>query len=122
MTIFAVVYARTRLGGAMPTRTGRGGAEPTEPMMMMPASLGRRRASAASYRVIDDSTPVSTTALRGLMASLASRSASPWTAMSMRDRPAGVRDLRQQLVRRCVWQWTVAGRRPTVDGLLVAIG
>jgi hypothetical protein len=37
-----VVYARTRLGGAMPTRIGRGGAERTEQMMMMmSASLGR---------------------------------------------------------------------------------
>ena len=34
--------------------------------------------------------PVSTTAVRGaLMASLAERSASPWTATSVRDRPAG---------------------------------
>ena len=33
--------------------------------------------------------PGSTTALRGLMASLALRSASPWTAMSKGDRPAG---------------------------------
>src|SRR5208282_4155743 len=73
LTMFAVVYARTRLGGA----------EQTEPMQ------GRRRPSAAGYRVIADSTPVSTTALRGLMASLALPSASPWTAMSMRDRPAG---------------------------------
>ena len=39
--MFAVVYARTRLGGAMLTRIGRGGAEQTEPMMMMSASLGR---------------------------------------------------------------------------------
>ncbi len=38
--MFAVIYARARLGGAMPTRIGRGGAEPTEPMMMMSASLG----------------------------------------------------------------------------------
>src|SRR5271156_6989977 len=38
------------------------------------------------------------------MASLAERTASPWTATSMRDRP--------ELVRRCVWQWTVA-RQPT---------
>ena len=30
----------------------------------------------------------------------------------------GVPDRRQQLVRRCVWQWTVAD----VDGLLVPIG
>src|SRR5208282_3525632 len=73
LTMFAVVYARTRLGGA----------EQTEPMQ------GRRRPSAAGYRVIADSTPVSTTALRGLMASLALPSASPWTAMGMRDRPAG---------------------------------
>src|SRR5208282_5120697 len=49
LTMFAVVYARTRLGGA----------EQTEPMQ------GRRRPSAAGYRVIADSTPVSTTALRG---------------------------------------------------------
>ena len=43
----------------------------------------------------------------------------------------GVLDLRQQLVRRCVWQWTVAGGRrrwfvgadrADVDGLLVPIG
>ena len=33
--------------------------------------------------------PGSTTALRGLMASLALPGASPWRAMSMRDRPAG---------------------------------
>ena len=33
--------------------------------------------------------PGSTTALRGLMASLALRSARPWRAMGMRDRPAG---------------------------------
>jgi hypothetical protein len=45
------------------------------------------------------------------MASLAERTASPWTATSMRYRPAGVLDLRQQPVRRCVWQWTVAGSR-----------
>ena len=32
----------------------------------------------------------------------------------------GVLDLRQQLVRRCVWQWTVVGA--DVDGLLVPIG
>ena len=32
----------------------------------------------------------------------------------------GVLDLRQQLVRRCVWQWMVAGA--DVDGLLVPIG
>ena len=32
----------------------------------------------------------------------------------------GVLDLRQQLVRRCVWQWMVAAA--DVDGLLVAIG
>src|SRR5208282_6041934 len=50
LTMFAVVYARTRLGGA----------EQTEPMQ------GRRRPSAAGYRVIADSTPVSTTALRGI--------------------------------------------------------
>ena len=31
----------------------------------------------------------------------------------------GVLDLRQQLVRRCVWQWMVAA---DVDGLLVPIG
>ena len=36
-----------------------------------------------------DSTPVQTTALRGLMASLALTGASLWRAMSMRDRPAG---------------------------------
>ena len=32
----------------------------------------------------------------------------------------GVLDLRQQLVRRCVWQWMVAAA--DVDGLLVPIG
>ena len=36
-----------------------------------------------------DSTPVQTTALRGLMASLALTGASLWRAMGMRDRPAG---------------------------------
>ena len=46
--------------GAMPTRIGRGGAEQTEPMMMMSASLGRggggqaQRATGSS----PDSTPV----------------------------------------------------------------
>ena len=44
------------------------------------------------------------------MASLAERTASPWTATSVRS-TCGVLDLRQQLVRRCVWQWTVAGSR-----------
>jgi len=39
--------------------------------------------------VVCDSTPVQTTALRGLMASLALTGASLWRAMSMRDRPAG---------------------------------
>ena len=45
------------------------------------------------------------------MASLAERSASPWTATSIRDRSAGARPA-PAAVRRCVWQWTV-GWRPT---------
>ena len=54
------------------------------------ADDGGRRRRDASYGVARDSHPVSTTAVRGaLMASLAERSASPWTATSMRDRPAG---------------------------------
>ena len=45
------------------------------------------------------------------MASLAERSASPWTATACEIDLCGVLDLRQQLVRRSVWQWTVAGGR-----------
>ena len=77
------------------------------------ADDGGRRRRDASYGVARDSHPVSTIRCGGsLMASLAERTASPWTATSMRDRPCGVLDLRQQLVRRCVWQWT-GRRQPT---------
>ena len=57
--------------------------------------------------------PGSTTALRGLMASLALRSARPWRAMSMRDRPAGCASCATPLVRRSVRQRAAAARRPT---------
>ena len=45
------------------------------------------------------------------MASLAERTASPWTSDEHARSTCGVLDLRQQLVRRYVWQWTVAGSR-----------
>ena len=47
------------------------------------------------------------------MASLALTGASLWRAMSMRDRPRGVRELRDAPVRRSVRQWAAAARRPT---------
>ena len=57
--------------------------------------------------------PGSTTALRGLMASLALRSARPWRAMGMRDRPAGCANRATPPVRRSVRQRAAAARRPT---------
>ena len=57
--------------------------------------------------------PGSTTALRGLMASLALRSARPWRAMSMRDRPAGCASCAGAPVRRSEGQRAAAARRPT---------
>ena len=57
--------------------------------------------------------PGSTTALRGLMASLALTGASPWRAMSMRDRPAGCASCATPPVRRSVRQRAAAARRPT---------
>ena len=55
-----------------------------------------------------------------LMASLAERSASPWTATSMRDRPAGCSTCASSLCGALCGN----GRSPAadVDGLLVAIG
>ena len=74
----------------------------------------------ASYGVARDSHPVSTTAVRGaLMASLAERTASPWTATSMRDRPAGCSTCASSLCGAVCGN----GRSPAadVDGLLVPI-
>ena len=68
-----------------------------------------------------DSNPVSTTAVRGaLMASLAERTASPWTATSLRDRPAGCSTCASSLCGAVCGN----GRSPAadVDGLLVLIG
>ena len=45
------------------------------------------------------------------MASLAERSGEPVDSDKHARSTCGVPDLRQQLVRRCVWQWTVAGGR-----------
>ena len=45
------------------------------------------------------------------MASLAERSGEPVDSDEHARSTCGVLDLRQQLVRRCVWQWTVAGSR-----------
>ena len=45
------------------------------------------------------------------MASLAERSGEPVDSDEHARSTCGVLDLRQQLVRRCVWQWTVAGGR-----------
>ena len=65
--------------------------------------------------------PGSTTALRGLMASLALPSARPWRAMGMRDRPAGCAAARRACAALCA---ALGGRRAAadVDRLLVAIG
>ena len=54
------------------------------------------------------------------MASLAERSGEPVDSDEHARSTCGVLDLRQQLVRRCVWQWMVAAA--DVDGLLVPIG
>ena len=81
---------------------------------------GRRRRD-ASYGVARDSHPVSTTSVQGaLMASLAERTASPWTATSMRDRPAGCSTCASSLCGAVCGN----GRWPAadVDGLLVPIG
>ena len=87
------------------------------------ADDGGRRRRDASYGVARDSHPVSTTAVRGaLMASLAERTASPWTATSRRDRPAlaGCSTCASSLCGAVCGN----GRSPAadVDGLLVAIG
>ena len=55
------------------------------------------------------------------MASLALPERSPWTAMSIRDRPATQRDLRRRLVRRSVGQRAARRMAADVDGLLVTI-
>ena len=56
------------------------------------------------------------------MASLALPERSPWTAMSIRDRPGTQRDLRQRLVRRSVGQRAARRMAADVDCLLMAIG
>ena len=78
--------------------------------------------AARARGVVCDSTPVQTTALRGLMASLASTGASLWRAMSMRDRPAGgARAAPAACAALC---GAAGGRRAAADvvRLLVAIG
>ena len=55
------------------------------------------------------------------MVSLALPERSPWTAMSIRDRPGTQRDLRQRLVRRSVGQRAARRMAADVDGLLVTI-
>jgi len=85
------------------------------------ADDGGRRRRDASCGVARDSHPVSTTTVRGaLTASLAERTASPWTATSMRDRPAGCSTCASSLCGAvCGNGWSPAA---DVDGLLVAIG
>ena len=78
-------------------------------------------AGGASAAVVCDSTPVSTTALRGLMASLAVRSARPWRAMACEIELRGARPAPAA----CAALGAAAGGRQAaadVDGLLVAIG
>ena len=60
-----------------------------------------------------DSTPVQTTALRGLMASLALPSARPVESDGHTRSTCGVRELRDAPVRRSVRQRAAAARRPT---------
>ena len=85
------------------------------------ADDGGCRRRNASYGVARDSNPVSTTAVRGL-----SWHRSLSGARARRQRRACEIDLRgarlrQQLVRRSVWQWRWSAAA-SVDGLLVAIG
>ena len=97
---FRCPHARARGGGT--------------PMMALAAAQCELRGGARQHSRFK-------TAVRGaLMASLAERTASPWTATSMRDRPAGCSTCASSLCGAVCGN----GRSPAagVDGLLVAIG
>ena len=87
------------------------------------ADDGGRRRRDASYGVARDSHPVSRggrggdNSVRGLLWHRSLSGGEPVDSDKHTRSTGVVPDLRQQLVRRCVWQWTVAGgRRPWFVG------